>query len=86
MGVVVAVIGGVVIQRGITVLKRADLTPSEAVRALKEDTHLPRDAAWPMGYPGANGLRPHSLDAAYLLSGFEQFARIDAVLTNNGYS
>jgi len=38
VGVVVLVVGGVLVQRGITALKHADLAPRETMQTLKEDT------------------------------------------------
>ena len=38
VGVVVTVVGGVLAQRGIGALKRADLTPTQTMQTLKEDT------------------------------------------------
>jgi hypothetical protein len=43
VGVVVAAIGGVLVQRGMNVLKRADLTPTETVQTLKEDTQWAKE-------------------------------------------
>jgi hypothetical protein len=43
VGVVVAVIGGGVVQRGISALKRANLAPRETLQTLKEDTQWAKD-------------------------------------------
>src|SRR5215207_7817174 len=43
VGVVVAVIGAVVIQRGLAALKHADLAPRETLQTLKEDTQWVKD-------------------------------------------
>jgi hypothetical protein len=43
VGIVVAVIGYVVIQTGLSALKRADLTPRETIQSLKEDTEWAKD-------------------------------------------
>jgi hypothetical protein len=43
VGVVVAVIGAVLVQRGLGALKRADLAPRETLDTLKEDTRWAKD-------------------------------------------
>jgi hypothetical protein len=43
VGVVVTVIGGVLIRRGLEALKHADLTPAQTVRTLKEDTQWAKE-------------------------------------------
>jgi uncharacterized membrane protein YqjE len=43
VGVVVTVIGGVLVRRGIEALKRADLTPAQTMRTLKEDTQWAKE-------------------------------------------
>lgn len=43
VGLAVAIIGYVVIQTGLSALKRADLTPHETIESLKEDTEWAKD-------------------------------------------
>lgn len=43
VGVVVAVVGAVLIQRGLGALKHLDLTPRQTVETLKEDTQWAKD-------------------------------------------
>jgi len=43
VGVVVTIVGGVLVQRGIEALKHADLTPTQTVQTLKEDTQWAKD-------------------------------------------
>jgi ABC-type xylose transport system permease subunit len=43
VGVVVALLGGMMIQRGLTALKQADLAPRETMQTLKEDTQWAKD-------------------------------------------
>jgi len=43
VGLVVAAIGYVLIQRGLGALKRADLTPRETIETLKEDAEWAKD-------------------------------------------
>ena len=43
VGVVVAGVGYILIQRGLSALKRADLTPHETIASLKEDTEWAKD-------------------------------------------
>ena len=43
VGVVVTIGGGIMIQRGIEALKRADLTPTQTVQTLKEDTQWAKE-------------------------------------------
>lgn len=43
VGVVVALLGGVLIQRGLTGLKHADLAPRQTMQTLKEDTQWAKD-------------------------------------------
>ncbi len=43
VGVVVAVIGAVLVQRGLGALKQADLTPRDTLDTLKEDTQWAKD-------------------------------------------
>ena len=43
VGVVVALIGALLIQRGLAALKRLDLTPRQTVETLKEDTQWAKE-------------------------------------------
>jgi hypothetical protein len=43
VGVVVAVIGYVIVQKGITALKREDLAPRQTIESLKEDTQWAKE-------------------------------------------
>ena len=43
VGVVVAAIGALVVQRGIAVLRHADLAPRETMETIKEDTQWAKD-------------------------------------------
>ncbi len=43
VGVVVAAIGALVVQRGIAALKHADLAPRETMETIKEDTQWAKD-------------------------------------------
>jgi hypothetical protein len=43
VGVVVAVIGGALVQRGLAALKHADLAPRQTLQTLKEDTQWAKD-------------------------------------------
>jgi hypothetical protein len=43
VGAVVAVIGGVLVQRGISALKQQDLMPRQTVESLKEDTEWAKE-------------------------------------------
>jgi len=43
VGVVVTIVGGVLVQRGLDALKRADLTPSQTMQTLKEDTRWAKE-------------------------------------------
>jgi hypothetical protein len=43
VGVVVAGIGYVLVQRGLTALKREDLTPRQTIESLKEDTQWAKE-------------------------------------------
>ena len=43
VGVVVAVIGGALVQRGLAALKHADLAPRQTVQTLKEDAQWAKD-------------------------------------------
>ncbi len=43
VGVVVTIVGGVLVQRGINALKRADLSPSQTMQTLKEDSQWVKD-------------------------------------------
>ena len=43
VGIAVAIVGYVVIQSGLSALKRADLTPHETIESLKEDTEWAKD-------------------------------------------
>jgi hypothetical protein len=43
VGVVVAIVGYIVVQRGLDALKRADLTPRETIDTLKEDAEWAKD-------------------------------------------
>jgi len=43
VGVVVAGIGYVLVQRGLTALKREDLTPHQTIESLKEDTQWAKE-------------------------------------------
>jgi hypothetical protein len=43
MGILVTVIGGVLIRRGLSALKHADLMPHETLQTLKEDTRWAKD-------------------------------------------
>jgi len=43
VGVVVAAIGGLLVQRGLASLKHADLAPRETIETLKEDTQWAKD-------------------------------------------
>ena len=42
-GIVVAILGGVLIRRGLSALKHADLTPHETLQTLKEDSRWAKD-------------------------------------------
>jgi hypothetical protein len=42
-GVIVAVIGGLLVQRGLAALKHADLAPRKTMETLKEDTQWAKD-------------------------------------------
>jgi hypothetical protein len=43
VGVVVAIIGAVLIRRGLSALKKADLAPRQTIQTLKEDTQWAKD-------------------------------------------
>ena len=43
VGVIVAVIGGLLVQRGLAALKHADLAPRKTMETLKEDTQWAKD-------------------------------------------
>jgi len=43
VGLVVAILGSIVIQRGVSALKRADLTPRQTIQSLKEDTEWAKE-------------------------------------------
>ena len=43
VGVVVAIVGAVLVQRGMAALKRADLVPRATLETLKEDTQWAKD-------------------------------------------
>jgi hypothetical protein len=43
VGVVVAAVGGWLVQRGVAALRHADLTPRETLETLKEDTQWAKD-------------------------------------------
>jgi hypothetical protein len=43
VGVIVAVIGGLLVQRGIAALKHADLAPRQTMETIKEDTQWAKD-------------------------------------------
>ena len=43
VGVIVAVIGGLLMQRGLAALKHADLAPRKTMETLKEDTQWAKD-------------------------------------------
>jgi hypothetical protein len=43
VGAIVAVIGGVLVQRGISALKQQDLMPRQTVESLKEDTEWAKE-------------------------------------------
>lgn len=43
VGLVVAILGGIVIQRGVSALKRADLTPRQTIQSLKDDTEWAKE-------------------------------------------
>ena len=43
VGVIVAVIGGLLVQRGLAELKHADLAPRKTMETLKEDTQWAKD-------------------------------------------
>jgi hypothetical protein len=43
VGVIVAVIGYVLVQRGLTALKQQDLTPRQTLESLKEDTQWAKE-------------------------------------------
>ncbi|MGI9149161.1 MAG: phage holin family protein [Chloroflexota bacterium] len=43
VGIVVAAIGGFLVQRGLAALKHADLAPRETLETLKEDTQWAKD-------------------------------------------
>jgi glucose uptake protein GlcU len=43
VGVVVSVIGGLLVQRGIKALQHADLAPRETLQTIKEDTRWAKD-------------------------------------------
>jgi len=43
VGVVVTIVGSVLVQRGTEALKHADLTPTQTVQTLKEDTQWAKD-------------------------------------------
>jgi xanthine/uracil permease len=43
VGVVVALIGGALVQRGLAALKHADFAPRETMQTLKEDTQWAKD-------------------------------------------
>ena len=43
VGVVVAIVGAVLVQRGMAALKRADLAPRATLETLKEDTQWAKD-------------------------------------------
>jgi fatty acid desaturase len=43
VGVIVAVIGGLLVQRGLAALKHADLAPRRTMETLKEDTQWAKD-------------------------------------------
>ncbi len=43
VGVVVAVVGAVLVQRGLAALKRTDLVPRETMNTIKEDTQWAKD-------------------------------------------
>jgi hypothetical protein len=43
VGVIVAVIGGLLVQRGIAALKHADLAPRQTMQTIKEDTQWAKD-------------------------------------------
>jgi xanthine/uracil permease len=43
VGVVVALIGGALVQRGLAALKHADLAPGQTMQTLKEDTQWAKD-------------------------------------------
>jgi uncharacterized integral membrane protein len=43
VGVLAAVIGGVLVRRGLSALEHADLTPHETMQTLKEDTQWAKD-------------------------------------------
>jgi hypothetical protein len=43
VGVIIAVIGGLLVQRGLAALKHADLAPRKTMETLKEDTQWAKD-------------------------------------------
>jgi hypothetical protein len=43
VGVVVAVVGYLLVQRGISALKRQDLTPHQTIQSIKEDTQWAKE-------------------------------------------
>jgi hypothetical protein len=43
VGAVVTIVGGIMVQRGLNVLKHADLTPTQTVQTLKEDTQWAKE-------------------------------------------
>jgi xanthine/uracil permease len=43
VGIVVALIGGALVQRGLAALKHADLAPRQTMQTLKEDTQWAKD-------------------------------------------
>ena len=43
VGIIVAVLGGVLVQRGLNALQHADLAPRETLDTLKEDTQWAKD-------------------------------------------
>jgi len=43
VGVLVALVGGVLVRRGLSALQRADLAPHETIQTLKEDTQWAKD-------------------------------------------
>jgi hypothetical protein len=42
VGIVVAIVGGVLVMKGISALKNANLTPRETLESLKEDAQWAR--------------------------------------------
>ena len=43
VGVIVAAVGGVMVQRGLAALKRVDLAPRQTMQTLKEDTQWAKE-------------------------------------------